>query len=297
MADMPTDFWSGWIAVLTIVSLLGLAWFVFSVYFAANGHEDADSPVWDETLRKDSNPAPMWWFWMILILMVTSVVYLMLYPGLGSYSGMLKWSQGGRLDDSFAIYADEFDDLRQFVLVAPLETLHDDERVMGSARRIFDQNCAVCHGPDGEGQAASFPSLIDDDWQWGGSADQLEQTIRAGRQAVMPGLSAVLDEDAITQITQHVMALQGGDAALVDDPGQALYSTYCSACHGLAGTGNALLGAPNIADTIAVYGNSEAAIAQTIAMGRFGIMPPFAGRLDDVQIHMLVAWLTRNSAP
>ncbi len=295
MADMPNDFWSGWIAIITIVSLLGLAWLVFSVYFMANGHEDSDSTVWDETLREGSNPAPMWWFWMILILMVTSVLYLILYPGLGSYSGVLKWSQGGRLDNSFATYDDEFDDLRQLVLVAPLQTLHNDERVMGSARRIFEQNCAACHGADGEGGAASFPNLVDDDWQWGGSAEQLEQSIRAGRQAVMPGLSAVLDEDAITQITQHVMTMQGGDPALADSPGQALFATYCSACHGLTGTGNPLLGAPNIADAIAVYGNSEAAVAQTIALGRFGIMPPFANRLDDVQIHMLVAWLTRNS--
>ena len=291
---MPNDFWSGWIAVITVVSLLGLAWLVFSVYFTANGHEDSDSPVWDETLREGSNPAPMWWFWMILILMVTSVLYLMLYPGLGSYSGVLKWSQGGRLDNSFAIYEDEFNDLRQLILAAPLQTLHNDERVMDSARRIFEQNCAACHGSGGEGGAASFPNLVDDDWQWGDSAEQLEQSIRAGRRAVMPGLSAVLDQDAITQVTQHVLAMQGGDNALEGGPGQALYATYCSACHGPTGTGTPLLGAPNIADAITLYGNSEAVVAQTIAMGRFGIMPPFAERLDDVQIHMLVAWLTRD---
>jgi len=294
MADMPTDFWSGWIVVLTIVSLLGLAWLVYSVYFSANGHADAESTVWDETLREGSNPAPMWWFWMILALMVTSVLYLMLYPGLGSYSGVLQWSQGGRLEDSVAVYASEFDNQRRLILAAPLETLHNDERVMDSAQRIFAQHCAACHGPEGEGQAANFPNIIDDDWQWGGDAAQLEQTIRAGRQAVMPGLSAVLDETAIAQISQHVVRLQSGVDSPGDDPGQVQYLTYCSACHGPAGTGNALLGAPNISDTTTIYGNSEEAIAQTITMGRFGIMPPFSGRLDDVQIHMLVAWLTRG---
>jgi len=294
MADMPTDFWSGWIAVLTIVSLAGLAWLVYSVYFSANGHADAESTVWDETLREGSNPAPMWWFWMILILMVASVLYLMLYPGLGSFSGVLQWSQGGRLEDSASAYAAEFGNQRQLILAAPLETLHNDERVMASAQRIFDQNCSACHGPEGEGQAAYFPNIVDNDWQWGSDAAQLEQTIRAGRQAVMPGLSAVLDEAAIAQISQHVLRLQSGADAAENDPGQTLFATYCAACHSPDGTGNALLGAPNIADTETTYGNSEASIAETIALGRFGVMPPFDTRLNDVQIHMLVAWLTRG---
>jgi cytochrome c oxidase cbb3-type subunit 3 len=96
MADMPSDFWAGWIAVITIVSLLGLAWLVFSIYFAPETEpEDAEGPVWDSNLREGSNPAPMWWFWLILAMMVFSVIYLMLYPGLGSYQGALKWSQGG----------------------------------------------------------------------------------------------------------------------------------------------------------------------------------------------------------
>ena len=86
--------------------------------------------------------------------------------------------------------------------------------------------------------------------------------------------------------------LQAREAAGADSSGQMLYMTYCSACHSPDGTGNVLLGAPNIADSATIYGNSADSIAQTIAMGRFGIMPPFAGRLDDVQIHMLVAWLT-----
>jgi cytochrome c oxidase cbb3-type subunit III len=297
MADLPSDFWSGWIIVLTVVSLLGLAWLVFSVYFSPTSAEEADTPVWDETLREGSNPAPLWWFWLILATMIVSVVYLMLYPGLGSFSGVLKWTQGGRLDASAEAYQEDFEDIRRLVLAAPLETLHEDERVMASARRIFDQNCVACHGPTGEGQAATFPNLMDDDWQWGGDADRLEATIRAGRQAVMPGLAVLLDEASISQISQHVLAMQEGNPIVAGSDGQTLYTTYCSACHGADGGGNQLLGAPNIADDITVYGATEPAIAETIALGRSGIMPPFAGRLDDVQIHMLVAWLTREPAP
>ena len=97
MADMPTDFWAGWIIVLTAVSVLGFCWLVFSIYFSANREEQEESPVWDETLTEGDNPAPMWWFWMTLAALVITVIYLMLYPGLGSFSGALKWSQHGRL--------------------------------------------------------------------------------------------------------------------------------------------------------------------------------------------------------
>ena len=70
MSDLPTDFWGGWIAIITIVSFVGLGWLVFSIYFSAGDEqEEAEGPVWDENLRKGSNPAPIWWFWMILVLM------------------------------------------------------------------------------------------------------------------------------------------------------------------------------------------------------------------------------------
>ena len=98
MADMPSDFWSGWIIGLTVVSLLGLTWLVFSIYFSKNGSEEFESPVWDETLKEGNHPAPMWWFWMTLAALVFTVIYLILYPGLGSFSGTLKWSQHGRLE-------------------------------------------------------------------------------------------------------------------------------------------------------------------------------------------------------
>ena len=119
MADLPTGFWAGWIAVITIVSLIGLGWMVFSIYFSPEeGHEEAEGPVWDSNLREGSNPAPMWWFWLILAMMVVSVLYLMLYPGLGSFQGALKWSQGGRLDESIAQYEAEFGGIRKQVCLA-----------------------------------------------------------------------------------------------------------------------------------------------------------------------------------
>lgn len=293
MADMPTDFWGGWIAVITVVSLVGLAWFVFSVYFSPHVHEE-QSPVWDETLSKGSNPAPMWWFWFILLTMVFSVAYLMLYPGLGSYRGALKWSQGGRLGESYALYDYEFGELRQQVLESTLATLQADDRVMKSAQGIFNRNCTACHGPEGKGQAKMFPNLTDDVWQWGGDPTQIEQSIRSGRQAVMPGWEAALSTEGIRQVVDYIQSISQARAEKKNHPGQVRYQQFCTACHGLDGTGNPALGAPTFTDDNWLYGGSQADLAQTITKGRLGIMPSFGDRLDDVQVRMLVAWLTRD---
>ena len=292
MADMPNDFWSGWIIVITVTSLIGLAWVIFSIYSSSGDAHEGEGPIWDENLREGSNPAPLWWFWMILSLLVISVLYLMLYPGLGSYQGALKWSQGGRLSASMEAYQHEFAGMRSLIKEAQLETLQADEGYMRSAQRVFDRNCAVCHGYDAAGQASMFPDLTDAEWQWGGSVAQIEQSIRHGRTAAMVSWSQVLGGDeAVARVASYVRVL-GTDAA-DGHPGQAQFNMFCVACHGIDGSGNAALGAPSLVDSVWLYGNSDTALRESIGNGRNGQMPAFGSRLDDTQIRLLLAWLTR----
>lgn len=294
MGDMPSDFWSGWIIVVTLVSLAGLAWVIFSIYSPANTpeHEGGESPVWDETLREGDNPAPFWWFWLILSMMVVSVIYLMLYPGLGSFQGALKWSHGGRLDASNATYEAEFGGRRRLIAEVRIETLQADEALMRSAQRIYDRSCAVCHGYEAQGQANLFPDLADQDWQWGSGQEQIESSIRGGRNAIMVGWAQALGGDTgVRNVAEYVQVI-GTDAAN-DHPGQAQYNMFCTACHGIDGTGNAVFGAPNLADDVWLYGNSDAALQHSIGRGRNGQMPAFEDRLDNTQIRLLVALLTR----
>ena len=294
MADMPSDFWSGWIAVITLVSLFALGWLVFSIFFSSDGQDDGEAHIWDETLEEGSNPPPMWWFWLILSAMVFSVIYLMLYPGLGSFSGVLKWSQGGRLDESYNSYSEQFGPIRYEIANASLESLQGDEKIMASARRIFDRKCGICHGSDASGQLSRFPDLTDDDWQWGGDPSQIEATIRGGRQATMVGWQAVLGDEGVEQVAHYVRSLGEEYEAHDVTKGQTSYGQFCVACHGATGEGSVPLGAPNLTDGVWLYGGSLKDIEQTIAFGRHGHMPAFGERLDDTQIRMLVAWLTRE---
>ena len=291
MAELPGGFWSGWVLALTLGSLSGLVWMVFSLYFGAGRDEQERSPVWDGNLREGEHPAPLWWFWLIFASLVISVVYLMLYPGLGAFGGALEWSQGGELRERQNRYAAEFGPTRQLVAEAKLATLRADPGLMASAQRVYDRNCATCHGYDARGQADLFPDLRDQDWQWGGEPAQIEHSIRYGRQAVMVGWLAVAGEETVDRLTGYVLALGRGDAE--GHPGAQPYMLYCSACHGPDGFGNALLGASDLTDRVSLYGNSAQAIRHSIAMGRHGEMPPFGERLDDTQIRLLVALLTR----
>ncbi len=295
MADLPNNFWSGWIIVITTTSLLALAWLVVSIYFFPHknrprpNHEE--QPVWDDNLREGTAAPPLWWFWLILGTMIFSVVYLMLYPGLGSYKGMLEWSQDSRLASSYGNYSNQFEQKRKAITQRTIEDLQNDIVLMDTAHGIFARNCAACHGAEGRGQASLFPDLKDNDWQWGGSPEQIEQTIRQGRIANMVGWQGILGDDGTAQLAEYVLTMTAPRAK--QHPGKEKYAQLCVACHGIKGNGNQQLGAPKLADDIWLYGGSANDVETSIASGRNGIMPAFAGRLDDTQIRLLVAWLTR----
>jgi cytochrome c oxidase cbb3-type subunit 3 len=294
MPDMPTAFWSGWIIVLTIGSLGGLLWLIFSVYYSKKSAQDFNSPVWDENLREGNNPAPMWWFWMILTALVFSVIYLILYPGLGSFGGALKWSQSGRLDKNLILYAYEYSDQKENVLHMPLAELQQNNQLMDSANRLFSQNCAACHGMDAHGQAMAFPNLVDSEWQWGGAAEDIEHSIRHGRKAVMVGWQAVLGDEGVEQVIDYVKEMSAVNSQASGTKGQELYQQFCIGCHGMEGEGNPVLGAPSLADDVWLYGNSDEQLHHSISIGRNGHMPAFENRLSDMEIKLLVAWLSRQ---
>lgn len=294
MADLPNGFWSGWITVVTIASLVTLAWLVLSIYFGPDSkteHSADGDPVWDDDLREGNNAPPLWWFWLIFGAMIFSVVYLMLYPGMGAFRGMLGWSQQSRLAGSYSEFDQQFEAVRATIAAKSLSELQSDAELMTTAERLFNRNCSACHGEDGSGQADLFPNLMDRDWQWGSSVEQIEQSIRMGRTATMPAWLSPLSEQGVEEVVSYVQIM--GSASAEGHPGQTRYQQFCVACHGPDGSGNALLGAPSLIDDNWLYGSSAAAVRHSVAAGRNGQMPAFNGRLDDAQIRLLVALLAR----
>ena len=297
MVSVAPGFWAGWVAVITVVSALGLLWLIASVYFnrdtaATHGPDD----VWDETLREGSTPAPLWWFWFIVALLAASVIYLMLYPGLGAYRGILNWSQGGRIAESRARFDSTFGADRERILQTSIADLQLDSGALRAGWHLFNNHCSACHGDDARGQAKLFPNLGNDRWQWGGTERDITQTITLGRLATMPPWQAALGDAGVTAVAEYTRALASGSAP-ADGEGAQLYRTYCVACHQPDGAGLAALGAPPLTDAEWVYGGSLDDVRTSIALGRNGRMPAFAERLDETQVRLLTAWLVAGAEP
>ena len=164
---------------------------------------------------------------------------------------------------------------------------------MKTASRIFQNNCATCHGANARGQAAYFPNLADDDWQWGGTPDQIKASIANGRNGVMPGWAAALGPDGVFNVTEYVLGLSGRHQVdrNVARAGEEKFRQLCVSCHGPEGKGNPTLGAPNLTDDVWLYGGSQRAVMQSISEGRQGRMPAHKGRLDAASTHLLTAYV------
>jgi cytochrome c oxidase cbb3-type subunit 3 len=295
MATVAPGFWAGWVAVITVVSVLGMLWLVASVYFNRDAPHAPDE-VWDESLREGATPAPLWWFWLIVALLATSVVYLMLYPGLGSHRGVLNWSQGGQIAASRARFAADFGGHRDRVAQSSIADLQLDDAALRAGWHLFNNHCSACHGTDARGQANQFPNLSNDRWQWGGSEREIAQTITLGRLAVMPPWQAALGDAGVTAVAEYVRAVAAGNAP-EDGEGARIYRTSCIACHGADGSGLAALGAPSLKDPEWLYGGSLDEVRASIADGRNGQMPGFGERLDATQVKLLTAWLIDGAEP
>jgi cytochrome c oxidase cbb3-type subunit 3 len=275
------SFWSWWIIILTTVTIVGISWILF-----ANRKREQQSTekttghVYDGIEELD-NPLPAWWFYMFVITIVWGIGYLIVYPGMGNFPGVIGWTQIGQYDREVAAAEARFRDMRDRYLALPVEEIAGDPAVRKMGMRLFANNCAQCHGADAGG-AYGFPNLHDDDWIYGGDPATIKATLVNGRQAVMPAWGSVIGDEGIADVTQYVLSLNGRDvdAARVE-AGKTVFQTYCVACHGADGTGNPALGAPNLTNGVWLYGGSAEQIAQTLRAGRNGMMPAFQNTLSE----------------
>ena len=277
-----------WLLVLSFLAFI--CWLLYSNYKV--GNSTIDHHRLDEThdgISESYAPIPAWWAFGMWISILFAVIYLVLYPGLGYYQGLLGWSADKAYAESYAVLGKKLDQtLLQYANVNP-EALSQDRQAMLLGRRIFRDNCSVCHGRNGMGTTA-FPNLADDDWLYGGSADAIKTTLVQGRKAMMPAWKGSLSQQQIEALSQWLS--NGSQAELA----QKTYQQSCAACHGADRQGNIMLGAPNIADDIWLYGGSVSAIRHTLENGRQGVMPAQKDLLSTEKIHLLTAYVMSLSS-
>jgi cytochrome c oxidase cbb3-type subunit 3 len=302
MSDFTSNFWSFYVAGLTFVSILAcviLLWVTARKKIVSAG-DNTTGHVWDEDLREMNNPMPRWWMWLFVLTIIFGLLYLVAYPGLGSYQGELGWTQRGEYDAEVQKANKELAPLYSQFANKKAEELAADANAMGIGERLFMNNCAQCHGSDARG-SKGFPNLADKDWLYGGTPDKIAETITKGRHGQMPAMGAAVGgSEDVKNVANYVLSLSGNPHdSLRSQLGKAKF-TACAACHGNDGKGNTALGAPNLTDDVWLHGWGEQAIISIINGGKSSAMPGQAGKLTDAQIQVLSAYvwgLSNKAAP
>lgn len=263
---------------------------------------------WDG-IKELNNPLPKWWLYVLYASIIWAVVYWILYPAwplVSSYTkGTLGFSQRAVVAEQLKQSKAEKAGFREQIANNELAEIKANPELLNFAlaggAAAFGDNCAPCHGRGAQG-AVGYPNLRDDAWLWGGSLDDIHQTIRYGiradhpdtRNSQMPafGRLGMLQPPQVNDVAEHVLALSGNaEDQEAAERGGEMFATNCAACHGADGTGDRALGAPNLADELWLYGGDKASIVETITNSRSGMMPAWNERLDPATVKELAIYV------
>jgi cytochrome c oxidase cbb3-type subunit 3 len=299
MADFTNGFWDYYIVIITLLSIAGCGLLLWSqskhrVKLGADGspvEHGTTGHVWDENLTELNTPMPRWWMWLFYITIVFALIYLALYPGLGSYAGQFGWKSAGAYQEELKKAEADYGPLFDKYAKQDLKLVAADPQAHAIGERLFLTYCSQCHGSDARGNKG-FPNLTDNDWLHGGDPEVIKTTILHGRNGQMPPMGAALGSDQdVENVAHYVRSLSG----LTTDPIKVAFGkpkfAACAACHGADGHGNQALGAPNLSDKVWLYGGSADTIMETIRKGRTNRMPAFDDFLGEPKVHLLAAYV------
>jgi cytochrome c oxidase cbb3-type subunit 3 len=300
MSDFVNEFWNWYVIVITLASVFACAALLWVQNKAPVTVGKTMGHVWDETLEEYNNPMPKWWMWMFYITVVFSLVYLVLYPGLGRFQGVFGWSSAGQHKAEVEKVDAQVKPLFDKYLKMDLKAVAADKEAMEMGKRLYLTYCMQCHGSDAKG-SKGFPNLADSDWLYGGEQEQLIETIANGRNGMMPAYGgnpdAVGGAAGAKEVAHYVRSLSGlANDSLLATKGKDKFAAACAACHGADAKGMHAMGAPNLTDKVWLYGSSEAAIVETITKGRQNKMPAWKEFLGDGKVHVLAAYVHSLSA-
>jgi cytochrome c oxidase cbb3-type subunit 3 len=293
MSDFTSGFWSLYVGVLTIVSILGCLWLLMAMTTRRKKGEKVDTTghVWDEDLKEWNNPLPNWWRGLFYLTVFFAFGYLVLYPGLGSFTGMLDWSSRGEYTAERDAVDKQVAPLYANYLQQDLKAVAADANARAMGQRLFLNYCAQCHGSDARG-ARGFPDLTDDDWLYGGDPETIKASIANGRNGAMPAMGPVIGAESTTNVVHYVRSLSGlPHDSLKASFGKDVFKTNCVACHGPEGKGTQAMGAPNLTDKVWLHGGTEAQVTETVTKGRNSNMPAHAELLGEGKVHLLAAYV------
>lgn len=252
-----------------------------------------------------NTPLPRWWLWCFYATIVWGIGYTIAYPAWpmisGATAGMLGYSTRGEVAAEIAAHEAKNADLVTALNAADLPTLApgDDLHRYANARgaSVFRAQCSQCHGSGAAG-AKGYPNLLDNDWLWGGSLEDIAYTIRHGirnetdddaRYSEMPAFGEILEPEEITAVVAYVESLSSGTP--LTGQGAEVYADNCASCHMEDGTGDREQGAPNLADSLWLYGGDTETLTKTVTYSRYGVMPAWGQRLSEEDVRAVAVYV------
>ena len=264
--------------------------------------------AWDG-IEELNTPLPRWWLWTFYATCVWGAIYVVLFPAWPLVStatgGMLGWSSRAEVAAEVERVALSNAAMTESLAAVDLAALEEDEALhrfaVSAGASVFRNHCSQCHGAGAAGVVASgYPNLLDDDWLWGGTLEEIVHTVRHGirneddpdaRWSEMPAFDWMAPGE-IAATAAHVRSLAGLDPdAAAASEGEGLYLDNCASCHGEAGLGDPGIGAPNLADAIWLRGGTQEAIERQIRAPRHGVMPPWGERLGTAEVRAVSAYV------
>jgi cytochrome c oxidase cbb3-type subunit 3 len=289
-------FWAGWVIFLLALNL-GLVLFLFVWAQRVRIHAEPDGTsghVWAHgILREGVRDLPIWWALISAASLLAGLIYFVRYPGFGNFKGTLGWTSAQELQRDTEMNNSKLAAKLEATRSLSFAQLAADPGTAAIGHRLYLDNCAACHGREALGnQAVGAPNLTDIEWLYGGDDATVMASLRDGRTGAMPALGGVLSQEGINEVAAYVLSLSGAEAP--GDwvtRGKGRFNELCVACHGPAARGNPLLGAPNLTDTVWLYGSDFASVATSIREGRNGAMPAWRARLSEDQLRIVAAWV------
>lgn len=241
-----------------------------------------------------------------------SVIWWLLFPAwplVTTYTrGLLGTDQHARVAEDLREATEARAAWTTRIAKADPAALVSDPQLLAVVRQtgpaLFEDNCAVCHGPGGQG-GPGFPSLVDGAWLWGGEPEAVLETLRVGINDMHPetrssqmlafGRDGILSREQVDQAVAFVRSLSEPsvreEAPEAVEAGAAIFAENCASCHGEDGRGIIELGAPDLTDDHWIYGGGAESIRASVWRGRQGHMPAWEGRLSEVERRILMAYV------
>ena len=136
-----------------------------------------------------------------------SDIYQTLYYGIRSSHDKTRNSQMPSFGIDKILKKDEIEAVAEYVM-----SLSDKSHSNPEGALIFKNNCAVCHGANGQGgRDVGAPNLSDAIWLYGGEKKDIIFTVTYSRAGVMPYWIGRLDDNTIKQLSLYVHSLGGGE--------------------------------------------------------------------------------------